>query len=313
MKKMLMTCIIISMVFCNLTFTAYGEGSTLTLRVDQSHILLGNTVTVELVAENIENVAGTEIFLNYDPTRLKPLSKTIHYPQKDYLDLQELTPQFKDTQGTVGVVFGLKKDRELLQGESVVIATVVFRSIGMGQGWIAVDPESRLVEEHITAQGMDYQYHNPHIGGAILITIGKKGSISGTIALSDGKNPQGTAIVLLEGETEIAYTTPGMDGAFSLFNIPDGVYSLRCHKPGYEIYEEKVTIIHEQDVTLEITLKRIKEDVDRNGAIELEDVVYMAQRYGLSMGQEGWSDDADLNGDGKIDLLDILFVGRKLE
>ncbi|MCL6579962.1 MAG: hypothetical protein K6T73_11410 [Candidatus Bathyarchaeota archaeon] len=51
-------------------------------------------------------------------------------------------------------------------------------------------------------------------------------------------------------------------------------------------------------------------DVNRDGYIDSEDVELISAAYGSRPGSTNWNPDADLNGDGRVDLSDMTIAGK---
>jgi len=54
--------------------------------------------------------------------------------------------------------------------------------------------------------------------------------------------------------------------------------------------------------------KKIKEDVNNDGQIDIVDITMVARAFGSGPGYKNWNPDADINKDGKVDNLDMYMV-----
>lgn len=63
------------------------------------------------------------------------------------------------------------------------------------------------------------------------------------------------------------------------------------------------------DATADTETSRLAEDANRDGAVDLQDLVFVASQFG----QSGVENGADINGDGVVDIADILLVAGALE
>ena len=309
MRKVSLYTLVLFSIFLIFPVMAQAEGSSLTLTSNRHNLSLGEEFSVEIVGENIADIAGVDLMLEYDGEKLSFLSKEFIFSQEKYFDLQELSDQMKDEDEKIRIVFALKKGTELLTGEKLVIAKITFRTKEEGIAEIRLSNQSKLVTE----LGTNYVYAMPTISSeSTKINIVRKGQISGNVQLSDQADFH-TTISLLQNEQVIETVLADEKGDFVIGGIEDGEYRVRIHQLGYKDVEEIIIIENGNYVTLNYVLQRIKEDVNRDGVISLEDLVAIASRYELTIHSEDWLEDADLNKDGIIDLLDILFVGRKLE
>ncbi len=63
------------------------------------------------------------------------------------------------------------------------------------------------------------------------------------------------------------------------------------------------------DATADTETPRLAEDANRDGAVDLQDLVFVASQFG----QSGVENGADVNRDGVVDIADILLVAGALE
>ncbi len=309
MRKVSLYTLVLFSIFLLFPIMAQAEGSSLTLVSSRHNLGVGEEFSMEIVAENIEDIAGADLMLEYDGEKLLLISKEFILSQEKYFDLQEFSDQMKDESEKVRMVFGFKKGMELLTGEKIAIAKVTFRTKEEGMAEIKLSNQSKLVTELENG----YVYAVMTIPSEpTKISVVRKGQISGKVQLSDQADFH-TRISLLQNEQVIENVLADEKGDFVIDGIEDGEYRVRIHQLGYKDVEENIIIENGNHVTLNHVLQRIKEDVNRDGVISLEDLVAIASRYELIIHSEDWLEDADLNKDGTIDLLDVLFVGRKLE
>lgn len=316
MKKLFIV-LIIGLCLWNQVSFVNAEGASLEVVTDKEELRINDTLQASIMAKDIEQVAGADILLYYDPSKLRLISKNMEFNEEEYIDIQDHIAEIKDENGIVRIIFGLKKDVLLLEGQEMLMASLAFEAIETGDAEITIADESRLVEEITTEGGINYQYSQPllHISKTIVIQeeTNSLGSIQGNVSLSDHGDIVGTEVILFQGDIEIKRTTVQENGTYTFPDLEDGNYTVRVNKPGYQHYDQSILIENSEDVTSDINLIRIKEDVNRDGTVDIGDLVVVGSRYGVIKGEEDWLADADLNHDEKIDLLDILFISRVLE
>ena len=95
------------------------------------------------------------------------------------------------------------------------------------------------------------------------------------------------------------------DGTYSL-ELTQGSYDILIDKAGYldHIYTN-VTVIKNSDVPLEAKTL-IPGDTNKDGFIELEDMVTFSRGYDISIGNENYNVGLDYNEDGIIELEDMV-------
>lgn len=309
MFKRLSLSILVIILILSTGITAHGAEPALELRVSGGSVLLGENIEVEIVATNPVDLAGGEIILSYDNTLLDFNLKTINLTNGTYIDLQGYGYDLTDADGSVSIAFGLRKDKPLLNAE-VSIATISFTASAIGNTEFSIN-ESKLVKGDGSGGYVYETISLPVTSNSI--NIFKKGSISGTITLSDGSNPLGSIITLnpLIGEAQTAALDS--DGAYSFAGLDDGTYTLSVSINGYLEGGGSATITTGSDEIVNIALIRVKEDVNRDGAIGLEDLVAVGNSFGLSVGDTEFNVDADVNDDNIIDLLDLTYITRKIQ
>ncbi|TCO78754.1 carboxypeptidase regulatory-like domain-containing protein [Marinisporobacter balticus] len=319
MKKIVKSMCIILIGLLSTSIFSYAQENELTLKVNKEKVAIEDEILVNIMAENSENIAGANIQINYDGQKMKLITKKILLEEENIIniqcanrDLQDLD-KLQDGEGTSKIIFGFKKNKALINEKQKALATFIFKAKEVGEGRIALGIESQLIQEKNSNGALDYVYTNPKIQQEdTIIYIENKGKISGNVSTSDGFNIDNTKIKLLKDATELQSITL-KNNTYMFTNVEDGSYTIIAEKQGYETFQKDIMVVAGQNFLLDFELQRIKEDIDRNGKIELEDLVFMASRFGLEKDEAGWHDDADVNKDHIIDMRDILFISRTLE
>jgi len=292
-----------------ISLVVYAEAGTIDIQVNPNSVLIGNQVVVDISLNNIIDVAGGEIILNYDASKLNLSSKNINLTTGSYIDLQEYSNTLSDTSGSTKIVFGLKKDETLING-NISIGTITFTSSGLGDAIFSLDSNSKLVKSDVSD---GYIYESVTLGNSVTINIYRMGAITGTIALEDNISPEGAVVSLYKDEVLIGSTNPSADGSYSFEGLEDGDYTLKVSLLGYEDGDASGTVASNSDTNIDITLIRIKEDVNRDGEIGIEDLVAIGNLFGLTSTDDSFDPDADVNDDNIIDLLDMIYITRAIQ
>lgn len=310
LKKLSLT-ILVAFLIASYTTVAFGEELELQLRTTSHSYVVGEDIEIDIILINALDIAGGEIILNYDKEKVEYNSKTINLDTDTYIDLQNHGSALGDSTYNTKLIFGLKKDSALLNNTEITLGTITYKALEEGEVHFNLDNESRLVK-YDDANGYIYEAITLPDEGTV-INIYTMGAISGTIALDDGFSPQGATVTLLiEGE-EIQTITATEDGSYSFIGLEDGLYTVRVTLLGYQPNEAIVEIAQGSKESLDIALTRIKEDVNRDGVIDLEDLVEVGNLFKLSHGDSEFNSDADVNNDNVIDLLDLINITREIQ
>lgn len=101
-------------------------------------------------------------------------------------------------------------------------------------------------------------------------------------------------------------------GYFEMYNVPSGEseYTLKITKKGYLKREITIPAV-KGDVTINSANSPIViwvGDTEKDGAINMLDIVKVAECFNTVSGQDLYDKDADLNRDGAVNLLDIILI-----
>lgn len=102
-------------------------------------------------------------------------------------------------------------------------------------------------------------------------------------------------------------TTVSADGTFTL-TIPDGTYTVTALMPGYlPTQKVEVTLVNGGPITLSDAVA-VSGDVDASGAIDSSDLTIVGGVFGLGSGAPGFDARADVNGDGLVNIIDLVLA-----
>jgi len=160
-------------------FSVHAQGSSLLLYPSTQQISVGKEFSVEIVGNDLSNIAGGDIAVVYEKDKLKLLSKQILLPQEEILDLQkenENIQEMQDEEGQCKFLFALRKNAKLLGGEEKAIGTIRFRALKEGEAFVGLSEKSRwILEEEAEADnpqggllfpgenGLTYRYESPQL------------------------------------------------------------------------------------------------------------------------------------------------------
>lgn len=304
---------IICIIFLLLALPAFAEGSSLILNVTGEQHLLGEQITVEVVGKALTDIAGADIGIIFDSSKLELIEKMI--PITDAINIQNHHGDnigLKDETNKTKIIFGLNRGAVLLNADKI-LATLTFRTIDKGQADIGFSPESRLIKETNNAGILDYLYIQPQLPEELTISIIKRAKIWGKITGSDAYDMSGAEIKLFKHDVQQASIIIDSEGSYDFTGIEDGNYTMKVTLPGYEAFTQNIVVAGGVDMVCDMILQRIPADADRNGIIELEDLVFVARRFGLSIGDAGWNADADITKDGIVNMLDFVTITRRIQ
>lgn len=313
MKRILGIIGIVCTIFLLVTLPAFAEGSSLTLNITGEQHLLGEQITVEVVGKALTDIAGADIGIIFDSSKLELMEKMI--PITDAINIQNHhgdNISLKDEKNKTKIIFGLNKDGVLLNNDKI-LATLIFRAIDKGQAVIGFSPESKLIKETNNVGTLDYMHIQPQLPADLTISIIKRAKISGKITGSDAYDISGAEIKLFKDGVQQASTIVDSEGSYDFTGIEDGNYTMKATLAGYEAFTQDIAVTGGVDVVFDMILQRILADADRNGIIELEDLVFVARRFGLSVGDTGWNVDADITRDGTVNMLDFVNITRSIQ
>ncbi len=317
MKNKAIVCLIISLcvLFSNPIFI-YAEGTTVELEANKelSTLKPGDIITVNIVAKNVNRLVGGDLIVSYDSSHMSLQSK--EFKNISILDFTRLNnvsnSQLEDQPGKAKLVFGLNKSSAPLSGDHIV-ATLTFNILSKGNGSISVDSASTLISEDVDGILGKISFSTNAINYSVLGI----GSVSGAVKNTSSEPIANASISILKDNVVMYSTSTKVDGSFDLVDICEGSYELQIVCEGYKTSVQNIIV--DSDITLESNITLIMDiagDINGDEKITLEDLVFVANCFGLDNARPEWDANAsiaDINKDGKIDVLDLIFIGRRLE
>jgi Ca-activated chloride channel family protein len=90
---------------------------------------------------------------------------------------------------------------------------------------------------------------------AVLSSAGVTGTITGRVLDAQSRQPLLGAVVVVEGTNFAART--GLDGTYTILDVPAGVYTIRVEKTGVVTARQRITVTAERTVTVDFALTRV--------------------------------------------------------
>lgn len=135
---------------------------------------------------------------------------------------------------------------------------------------------------------------------------GESGKISGSIDLPVSINGQSVEVsVSINGRT---ISASSIGGEFIFENLRDGSFTMTVKTDNHVAACTTVEIIDGAAFTID-TIELVSGDVNGDGIIDIGDYTLLSASYGLSNGDEGYSEVLDLNLDGLINIQDVSILG----
>lgn len=135
-------------------------------------------------------------------------------------------------------------------------------------------------------------------------------AVNGNVALQHKGEKEGIIVYLVSGEDSI-HTVTDSEGNFSFEVSEPGDYILKAVHKGYLSYVEDVCIGGDSHTDIQATL--LAGDLNSDGIIDKDDLLILIQYFFISQDDEDWNQNFDFNGDGKVDILDIVITALNID
>lgn len=275
---------------------------------------VGDTFTVNIDIKNISDFIGGKIIIKYDPNLISINNKNLTLTNiTDFSNIEGVNnDSLIDGNGTAIFIFGLNSNVSPISGD-ISIGSITFDVINKGQGTISIESESKLISEDIYGNLQELTYSLNNLNYNVLGV----GSLSGITKTLSSAPINGALVELVQNDTTYYSTTTSTDGTFNIENIVEGNYTLKVNCEGYKEFSQDISITDGSNINLNIALTKIVDgDVTEDELVTLEDLVFVANYYGLASGDLNWDENcikADVNKDNKVDVLDLIYINRRIQ
>ncbi|KPU27439.1 hypothetical protein TR13x_05045 [Caloranaerobacter sp. TR13] len=281
---------------------------------DLANLKVGDTFTVNIDIKNVSDFIGAKIIVKYNPNLISIKNKSLTLTNiTDFSNIEGVSNNsLIDGNDTVIFIFGLNSNATPISGD-ISIGSITFDVISKGQGTISIESESKLISEDINGNLQELTFNL----NTLNYTVSGVGNLSGTIKTLSSNPINGAYIELVQNDITYYSASTSTDGAFNIENIIEGTYTLKVNYEGYKEFSQVINITDGSNINLDISLTKIVDgDITGDELVTLEDLVFAANYYGLSSYDLNWDENcikADINKDNKIDVLDLIYINRRIK
>ena len=258
---------------------------------------VGSQFTVPVVVNNVNNLYGAEIHMNFDSNRLEVVdvntSKAgvniapgnVFDPDNSFVALNNAD----NSQGAINFAATMMAPAEPFSGTGT-IAEVTFRTKAEGTAYISFnqvllsDPSSQPIQNIVSDS---------------YVELVNGGTVTGSVNV-DGRTNKSGVILWLDGN-QLTNITTAADGTFTLPMVSSGSHIVKATLPCYIWDEQTIDVIANQ--TTNVNLHLIAGDVNGDGTINIFDLVAVGVAFG------GNDMTVDINADSAINIFDLVLVG----
>jgi parallel beta-helix repeat protein len=281
------------------TGCTYACPTSLYISPALSTVGVSNTVTVDVMVGDIENLYGAQVQLTFDPTLVEVVDASeidpgiqieqgsFPVPEKVILNLAD------NSAGTIEYAVSLKGTKPGVNG-SGVLARITFHGLSDGVsnvafgGSILSDPMSVPIE-HETRDGQ-------------VEVLSQVGRVSGRVILERRASSAGATV-----RVGALATTTDPSGAFGPSDIPPGTHTIEARHPSYLRSWRSLSLVAGQTAVLpDVTL--LAGDVNQDDHIELADADALGLAWNSTPADARWFQAGDITDDQAINILDMVAV-----
>ncbi len=311
------------------TPTPVPTGPTISVEMSPVNVPTGSTVSAALKLRDVSNLYGLQVECQVDPTMLSGIGHTegdIFTPSNSFIvdaghqsdgkwslasSLLNPAPAFNGS----GTAFNLNFN-VLKAGQTSVVCTVLAVDVNgnllpvsvlNGQFESTEGPIQPTVVPPTLTLAPVTSTPLPTLTPSIEPTlISMPGAISGVVKYEKRDNQTGIAVTVLLANTPFLQGQSNADGSFQFDNVPAGQYVVQFKAAGYLSASAAVDVSAGQGATVQVTL--LAGDIDGSSTVDLTDASFIGANYRVQVPPA--PTEADLNGDGFVNLVDLVLVGK---
>ncbi|MBS3938723.1 MAG: S8 family serine peptidase [Peptococcaceae bacterium] len=294
------------------TFAVVRTPTVMGLTSATPNRLLNERFVVDVTIGEVTDLYGLEFVVNFDPTKMQVIDADPTLPGVQISPgtalpgVGTVTYPINSVDNAAGVIrFGaaLMGVPTGFSGNGL-LASIEFTSTAVG-------PVSVTVASATAADSRAVPIRFA-IGTMAPVQIGT-GTVSGrvelpgrTVLVGNDLQPRfGGVSVTVAGREAITND----QGNFSVAGMPAGTHTLRVTTPGFLTQSQQI-VISSLTPILTANFILVSGDLNGDGRIDIFDIVIVSNAFGSALGQPHWDARADLNLDGRVDILDLVAVTR---
>ncbi|MBT9153301.1 MAG: Cellulosomal-scaffolding protein A [Firmicutes bacterium] len=274
--------------------------------------LVNEPFVVDVTVSEVTDLYGVEFVVNFDPTRLQvvdadpALAGVQIRPGTALAGVGTVTIPVNSVDNAAGVIrFGaaLVGVPAGFSGNGV-LASIEFTAIAAGN-------VAATLTDVIASDSRAVPIYLG-LGTMPAVQIGT-GGVSGRVELPGRTVLVGNDLQPRFGGVRVTVAgkeaTTDTQGNFSIGGLAAGTYTLRVATPGFLAASRQI-IVNSATPSPTANFVLVSGDLNGDGKIDIFDVVILSNAFGSALGQPHWDVRADLNLDGRVDILDVVAVTR---
>ncbi|RXT08756.1 leucine-rich repeat domain-containing protein [Ammoniphilus sp. CFH 90114] len=290
-------------------------GPTLTLVGPQS-AAKGSTFTVAIHISGAQELYGASLKLSFNPNLLSVVDADISTEQIEIapgviIHGAEIKNMVDNPAGTISFAVTKTGDVGGFSGNGD-LAYITFKVADDAEGQLSLNFTENNIKLASSSNTSIPAYSKNYEGEVYK-------SITGSITLPDShitrlpkdeagkRDLGGYTVELKDGNQVVANTVTEKDGSYS-FDAPTGNYTVQIKTPGYKTSVSNVEVKQELLSVTVPTLTLYAGDFNSDENINIEDISLQARQFEKTRTVENKT--YDIDGDGKIDLYDIVITAR---
>jgi hypothetical protein len=280
------------------------EAGRLWIEPPSTQLALGDTVTVEVRVEGINDLYGAALEISFDPSLLEVVDADGSTTGVEIGEGSCPAPDFV-VQNSVDNVAGIINYDVISLNPTPpcngggLVAQITFRALAAGSS--PVHFNSQLLS-NTNAEAINVATED----GAI--EVSELTRLNGVVQLQSRTDHSGAMVCVDDGIGSEVCMATGSDGTYE-FWLPDGTYTVTATFDRYlDGAHGGVVIASGSPVSLP-TVRLLGGDANDDCVINILDLSFMGARFGMSCGDLGWDDRADINNDCNVNILDLAVAG----